>query len=248
MTLALLICFSLLGSAGSALLASLLFLRQRTFSPAWKSTILSYATGSLLGAALLGMLPHALEHLSARLTLTTVLAGLLTFFVLEKLLIWRHCHDIDCPEHSQAGSLILVGDAVHNAVDGVAIGLAFTINPALGIATSLAVIAHEIPQEVGDVMILIHSGIPPRPAIGLNVLSSLTTLPAALGVYLAGDQLSRFAPFALAISAASFLYIALADLTPDHRRASRLQDTLRQVMGIGAGITTIALIQGFTHP
>ncbi|MDD2763194.1 MAG: ZIP family metal transporter [Opitutaceae bacterium] len=247
MTLLLVIVFSLLGSVGCVLLASLLFMGRWEFSVRGKTAVLSYATGTLLGAALLGMIPHALERLPARTALATVLAGIVGFFVLEKLLVWRHCHEPGCQVHAQAGPLILVGDAVHNFIDGVAIALAFQQSTALGMATGLAVIAHEIPQEVGDIMILVHQGYTKTQAMLYNTGSSLTTLVGALLAYWAGRHLATITPYALAVSAASFLYIALADLTPDHRTQTQLRITWLQGAGIAAGIGTIILVQGAGH-
>ena len=247
MTFFLLLVCSLAGSVGSALLASLLLLRRGEFSPRMKTTLLSYATGTMLGAALLGMIPHALEHLPVHTGLATVLAGLVGFFVLEKLLVWRHCHEPGCPAHAQAGSLILLGDAVHNLIDGVAIALAFRQSVALGLATTVAVVAHEIPQEVGDLTILLHSGYSRFKAVFANTLASLTTFVGALGAWWGGERAAALAPYAMAVAAASFLYIALADLTPDHRTQTRLRDTLLQLGGIAAGIATIALIQTARH-
>lgn len=247
MTLLLVIVFSLLGSIGSVLAASALFGLRLDFSTRFKTAVLSYATGTLLGAACLGMLPHALEHLPARTALGTLLAGVVGFFILEKLLVWRHCHEGDCRAHAQTGPLILVGDAVHNSIDGVAIALAFQQSWPLGIATSLAVIAHEIPQEVGDIMILVHHGWSRRRAVLYNALASLTTVPGALLAYWAGARITGLAPYALAVSAASFLYIALADLTPDHRTQTRLRASIVQVAGIAAGIGTILLVHRLRH-
>ena len=247
MTLFLVIVFSLLGSVGCVLLASLLFVGRREFSAREKTAVLSYATGTLLGAALLGMIPHALERLPAHTALATVLLGLVGFFVLEKLLVWRHCHEPGCQVHAQAGPLILVGDGVHNFIDGVAIALAFQQSTALGMATALAVIAHEIPQEIGDIMILVHQGYTKTQAVLYNTVSSLTTLVGALLAYWVGRHLVTITPYALAISAASFIYIALADLTPDHRTQTRLRDTLVQLGGIAAGVATIALIHTARH-
>lgn len=242
MTLILVLVASLLGSFGSVAVAALLFRGRGAIAAPVKTAVLSYATGSLLGAALLGMIPHALQGLTAQRTMATVLGGIAGFFILEKLLVWRHCHESDCQAHAQAGPLILAGDAVHNAIDGAAIALAFQQSWALGTATTLAVVAHEIPQEIGDIMILIHHGWSRQRAILYNTLASLTTVPGALVAWWAGRSVSGIAPYALAISAASFLYIALADLTPDHRAQTRLSTTCIQVAGIGAGVATIALV------
>lgn len=242
MTFLLLLVCALAGSVGSALLASALLLGRGGFSPRLKTLLLSYATGTMLAAALLGMLPHALAHLSVPVALGTVRAGIVGFFVLEKLLVWRHCHEADCQVHASAGPLILLGDAVHNLIDGVAIALAFRQSVSLGLATTVAIVAHEIPQELGDITILLHSGYSKFQAVFANTAASLTTLVGALVAWWAGAQAAALAPYAMAVAAASFLYIALSDLTPDHRTQTRLRDTLLQLGGIAAGIATIVLI------
>ncbi|OAM88956.1 ZIP family metal transporter [Termitidicoccus mucosus] len=248
MTLVLILIFSTLGSVGAVLLAAALFLTRRDFSSRLKTIILGYATGTLLGAAFLGMIPHALEHLPSHAVLTTVLAGIIGFFILEKLLVWRHCHEDDCHVHAQAGPLILIGDAFHNAIDGMAIALAFQQSWSLGIGTALAVIAHEIPQEIGDIMILIHHGWSRGRAVFYNVMASLTTLLGALLAYAIGNSVSGMAPYALAVSGASFIYIALADLTPDHRTQTCFRATLLQVTSMAAGIGTIILVHALMRP
>lgn len=247
MTLLLIVLGSLLGSLGCVLIAGLFWFLSKEFTPRIKMGVLSYATGTLLGAAFLGMLPHALEHLPVRTGLGVVLAGIVGLFLLEKMLIWRHCHEPNCKAHAQTGPLIVIGAAGHNLIDGVAIALAFLQSNALGWATSLAIIAHEIPHKIGDIMILLHSGYAKKRAIGLVALASFTTLLGAVGTYGARAWMAAFAPHALAVSAASFIYIALADLTPDHRTHSRARDTLVQIAGIIAGIATIQLVSRLVH-
>lgn len=243
MTLFLVVLASAIGSAGTALLAALCLPREGGgFAARTKTAVLSYATGTMLAAALLGMIPHALRQMPAGPVFGTVLMGIVGFFILEKLLVWRHCHEAECQAHPQAGPLILIGDGLHNLIDGVAIATSFHQSIALGIATSVAVVAHEIPQEIGDIAILMHSGYTKRRAVLLNTLASLSTLAGALGAWIAAARAAALAPYAMAVSAASFLYIALADLTPDHRRRPRLRDTLLQLAGIGAGIATICAV------
>ncbi|HQS83096.1 MAG TPA: ZIP family metal transporter [Thiobacillus sp.] len=242
MTLAIL--FSLLGSvgamAGSALLLAFPDAMRQRLLP-W---LLSYATGTLLGAAFLGMIPQGLKHAAPLAITGTVLAGLVGFFILEKLVIWRHCHDADCEEHGhQAGTLILLGDAFHNFVDGVVIAAAFLTSVPLGIATALAVIAHEIPQELGDFAILLHSGLSKSRAFVYNLLSSLTTLPGVIIGWFWLAETRAAIPFVLAISAASFIYIAVADLVPSLHRHTALKSSLIQVGLILAGIATIAFFR-----
>jgi len=237
----LILTFSLLGSIG-ALLASALFLlfpvavRQRLVP-----NLISYATGTLLGAAFLGMIPIGLQKAAPFHFSVALLAGILLFFLLEKLLLWRHCHNNQQAQGSAVAILILVGDAFHNLVDGFVITSAFLISIPLGISVSLAVIAHEIPQEVGDFGILLEQGYQRRKALLLNGLSSITTVPGAILAYLWLDQVSAMVPYILALSAASFIYIALSDLVPVLSKSVGKSATVRQFVLILAGVATIAL-------
>jgi zinc and cadmium transporter len=240
----LLILFSLLGSVGAVSGAALLLAFPDAMLKRLLPYLLSYATGTLLGAAFLGMIPTALEMAPALAISNTVLGGLVVFFILEKLVIWRHCHDEECEAHGhQGGTLILVGDAFHNFVDGVVIAAAFLTAVPLGIATALAVIAHEIPQELGDFAILLHSGLSKARAFAYNLLSSLTTLPGAVIGWFWLAEVREAIPFVLAISAASFIYIAVADLVPSLHRHVSLKSSLAQVILILAGIATIAFFR-----
>jgi zinc and cadmium transporter len=235
--------FSMLGSLGALAASGIFLLLPDATRTMLLPALVSYATGTLLGAAFLGMIPTALEEATATAVSTTVLAGLVLFFVLEKLVLWRHCHDNQCATHSQAGPLLLFGDALHNFVDGVVIAAAFLVSPALGIATALAVIAHEIPQEVGDFAILLESGYSRARALVLNGISSLATLPGALITYLWLEQTRGLVPYILALSAASFMYIAIADLIPNLHRQTSLGASVRQITLLCAGIGTIALFR-----
>ncbi len=241
------ILFSLLGSVGAMGGAALLLAFPDAMRQRLLPCLLSYATGTLLGAAFLGMLPKALEKTPPLVITGTVLAGILVFFILEKLVIWRHCHEGECEVHShQGGTLILLGDALHNFVDGVVIAAAFLTSVPLGIATALAVIAHEIPQELGDFAILLNSGLSKARAFLYNLVSSLTTLPGMLVGWYWLDEARQAIPYVLAISAASFIYIAVADLVPGLHRRSGLKAVLSQALLILAGIGTIALFR-FGH-
>ena len=233
--------FALLGSIGAvAGAAAILFFPEyirRTLVP-W---LISYATGTLLGAAFLGMIPAGLSQAPALAVTATVLAGIVLFFVLEKLVLWRHCHDNECEVHGRAGPLILIGDAFHNFVDGVVIAAAFITSIPLGIATALAVVAHEVPQEIGDFAILLDSGYGRMRAVVLNTLSAAATLPGAVAAYLWLDEMSGAVPYVLALSAASFIYIATADLVPEMHRQITPAASLVQFVLLLAGIGTIAL-------
>jgi zinc and cadmium transporter len=235
------ILFSLAGSLGAALGGGLLLLTGERLRRLFLPHLVSYAVGTLLGAAFLALLPRALEDAPGMTVLATALLGLVGFFVLEKWVLWRHCHETTCEIHAAAGDLILIGNAFHNFVDGFAIAAAFLVAFPIGVSTSLAVIAHEIPQELGDLAILVESGYGRTRAFAYNLLSSSATLPGALLAYAALSAVGRATPFILAISAASFIYIATADLIPGlHQRAGR-RIGFYQLVLVLAGIATISL-------
>lgn len=214
--------------------------------------LISYAIGALLGAAFLEILPHALEHGDPHRMAGTVLFGIMVFFVLEKLVLWRHCHHDHCEahdaqapahDHGRSGLLILVGDTFHNFVDGILIAAAFLESTELGIVTALAIIAHEIPQEVGDYLILLHSGYSKLRALTFNLLSSLATLIGAMLAYFALADLQEWIPSLLGLAAASMIYVAVADLIPGLHKRTELRETLQQVLLIGLGIASIGVVQ-----
>ncbi len=216
------------------------------------NVLISYAIGALLGAAFLEILPHALEHGEPHRMAATVLFGIMFFFVLEKLVLWRHCHHDHCEaheaqapahDHGRSGLLILVGDTFHNFVDGVLIAAAFLESTELGIVTALAIIAHEIPQEVGDYMILLHSGYSRTKALAFNLLSSLATLVGAMLAYFALSDMQELIPTLLGLAAASMIYVAVADLIPGLHKRTELKATVQQVLLIGLGIASIAIVQ-----
>jgi len=233
--------FSILGSIGAVAGAAVLLIFPEGIRKVLVPRLISYATGTLLGAAFLGMIPAGLSQAPAVAVMATVLAGMVLFFVLEKLVLWRHCHDGECEVHGRAGLLILIGDAFHNFVDGVVITAAFLTSIPLGIATSLAVIAHEVPQEIGDFAILLDNGYGRMRAFVLNTLSAATTLPGALVAYFWLGEMREAVPYVLAISAASFIYIAAADLIPSLHRQVTLAASLWQLVLLLVGIGTISL-------
>jgi len=209
------------------------------------SCLVAYATGTLIATATLGMIPTAISKAGdgIQTVMAFFLGGLIFFFVLEKLVIWRHCHEAECVVTGDAaGPIILIGDAFHNLVDGIVIAAAFLINFPIGIAVSLSVIAHEVPQEIGDLAILIDKEYSKRKAFLYNSLSGSTTIPAAIIGYFILDIISLAIPYVLAISAASFLYIALSDLTPELHQKIGLKYSIRQLILIFAGIMTMILI------
>ena len=246
MLLGWIIIFSILGSIGAIAGSAVMLLFPEHTRKTLLPCLISYATGTLLGAAFLGMIPNALQHATPMAISGTVLAGIVLFFLLEKIVIWRHCHEGDCEIHSSSGPLILIGDAFHNFVDGFVITAAFLTSVPLGITASLAVIAHEIPQEVGDFAILLKNGYSRVRALVLNTLSSLATLPGALIAYFFLGETREAIPFILALSAASFIYIATVDLVPSLHREVGVKPALLQLILMLAGIGTIGLFR-FVH-
>ena len=237
---------SLLGSLGGLLVASSLLLftdKIRTRLIPW---LVSYAVGALLGVALLALLPEALETLSPANVFGTLLAGILTFFVLERLVLLRHCHTDECHVHGATAPLVLLGDAFHNFIDGVIVCTAVLTSVPLGINTAIAVAAHEIPQEVGDIAVLLAAGYSRRRALILNVVSGSSGLLGALVAYTGVSFLPNVRPFVLAFSSASLLYIAMSDLIPDLHRGQIERGSARQVLLIAAGIGTVVLFGRLT--
>ena len=250
-TLDWIIAVSLAGGALSVLAAAWL---THLFGVSRIPMLISYAIGALLGAVFLEILPHALEHGDAHEMAATILFGILFFFLLEKLVLWRHCHHHHCEahdahppnhDHGRSGLLILIGDTFHNFVDGILIAAAFLENTELGVVTALAIIAHEIPQELGDYMILLHSGYSKTKALAFNLLSSLATLVGAMLAYFALSGLDAWVPRLLGLAAASMIYVAVADLIPGLHKRTELRATLSQILLICLGVASIALTRAF---
>jgi zinc and cadmium transporter len=239
--------FSLLGSLGALVTAAAFLLLREKIQKFLIPFLVSYATGTLLTAALLGLISHALKDTANLPILSTILAGIVIFFLLEKLVIWRHCHDVECEIHGIAGPMILIGDLFHNATDGLVIAASFISSIPLGLAAGISVIAHEIPQEVGDFAILLHGGYTKRKALLLNALSSLSTLPVAILAYYALEIVRSAIPYVMAFSAASFLYIALTDLYPQLHQKREFRSAIQQFLMILAGIGTMIFFLQF-HP
>jgi len=279
-TLTWIVLASLLGGVLSVSLAAIVALSVRT---AWVPMLVSYAIGAMLGAVFLEILPHAFSITQNVETVSaTLLLGLLLFFVLEKLVIWRHCHgdhcevhamhsEADCPtppvksestykyklvatapssvllerhhSHShdsgRSGMMIMIGDTFHNFIDGILIAAAFTADIKLGVVTALAIIAHEIPQEVGDFLIILHSGYSKKQALIFNLVSSLATLVGGLMAYFALQYVQSWIPVILGLAASSLLYVAVADLIPGLHKRTELKATLQQVLLISLGVVTI---------
>ncbi len=259
-TLPLILFFTIASGALSAAIASLFLLLPEPRRHALLPHLVSFATGALLGAALLALLPHAVEGAGAENTHfvgLALLAGILFFFVLEKFVLWRHCHEDPCEAHAPSPSehhrqrasatMILWGDGFHNALDGVLIAAAFLTDPHLGVVTAIAVFAHEIPQEVGDLAILVHGGMSRSKALWANVAVSLTSVIGAVVAYFALAEAMHVLPYALAVAAASFLYVAVADLIPGLHRRVDARTSVEQVLLILAGMAIIYVSHALAH-
>ncbi|MGB4811242.1 MAG: ZIP family metal transporter [Methylophilaceae bacterium] len=286
------ILFSLVGGALSVAGAGLVALNARSSAV---PMLISYAIGAMLGAVFLEILPEAIkvatnpQHMTA-----TVLLGILLFFTLEKLVIWRHCHGDHCevhalhseencpdlqsshqqnntgtvgqkakykaassakntrmlketPSHSHAhdsgrsGMMVMIGDTFHNFVDGILIASAFMVDVKVGIVTAVAIIAHEIPQEIGDFLILLHSGYSKKQAFTFNLVSSFATVVGGTAAYFALQYVQNWIPYILSIAAASMLYVAVADLIPSLHKRTELRATISQLVLIACGVGSIWL-------
>jgi zinc and cadmium transporter len=254
----LLACF--LGTVLSIALAALVAFRAKA---RWISVLVSYAVGALLGAAFLDILPHLFEdNKHPARTAAFILFGLLAFFMLEKLLLWRHHHhqseeeEAEAEEqmrhsghdHGRSGWMIIFGDAFHNFTDGVIIAGAFLADVKLGVVTSLAIIAHEIPQEIGDFVVLLHSGFSKRRALFWNLVSGMSAMLGGLIAYFALSHVTAWIPDILAFAAASMIYVAVADLIPGLHKKTALSDSLGQVAFIALGIASIWVIHAVLFP
>ena len=230
---------SLVGGLGGLLIASGVLLINDSTRAKLIPWLVSYAVGALLGVSMLALLPATLEQLPADRVLTTLLLGILLFFVLEKLVLWRHCHVHDCEVHESSVVPVLIGDAFHNFVDGAVVAASVMTSVPLGISTAVAVAAHEVPQEVGEFAILLQAGYSRSRALLLNVLSATASAVGAVTAFLAFDLVPRTLPYFLALAAASFLYVAMADLIPGLHRGRTDASSMRQILLIAAGIATV---------
>ncbi|WKJ90490.1 ZIP family metal transporter [Methylomonas montana] len=268
------VLFTALGGVLSVLAAAMFLLLPEDKQKHVLPHGISFAIGALLTGAFCGLIPHAFEEVPVEDMSTlsaTILAGILLFFMLEKLLVWRHCHSHACEAHGEeshddhhhhdhshnhvvqpvghrpAGMFIILGDSIHNFVDGVLIGAAFLTDVQLGIVTSLAVAAHEIPQEVGDFAILLHSGYKRGEALLYNILASLSTVVGGVLAYFSLGDLHHILPYFLTLAASSFIYIAVADLIPSLHQKTDIKTSLQQIGFILAGVVLILVMQGIAH-
>jgi len=271
MTLLYIVIASLAGGLVSATFAAMVAWRLQ---PRLIPLFVSFAVGALLGVVFLDLLPHIFENSGkSHDTAAWILAGILAFFVLEKLVLWRHNHDHagqaeaavaehahrhdhahahgHSHAHGEAGGrtssawMIIIGDGFHNFTDGFAIATAFMADTRLGIVTALAIVAHELPQELGDFLVLLNSGFSKARALMWNLISSLATLGGAMIAYFALRSLEEYALIFLCFAASSMIYVAIADLIPGLHKKTALKDSLLQILLIGLGVASIAVFRLF---
>lgn len=230
-----------------ALLLALALYKGKLWSHDRSHDFLSFAAGTLLTVAFLDLLPEAAEayeelrgeHAIDEAALM-VLVGFLVFFSIEKILLWYHCHEEKCDVHTSP-TMVLLGDTLHNFLDGAAIAVSFLVSPAVGVATTIAVFIHEIPQEVADFSVLLSKGVAPKRAILFNVLSAMASLAGALLAYFFSTQIEGALPALLAVTAGGFIYIAAADLIPEiHKERNRMK-MIRQFGFFALGFAVVYL-------
>ena len=271
--LAWIIFFTALGGIASAAFAGLFLLVPESTGRRLMPHFVSYATGALLGAALLALLPEAIESVGpegAHAIGAALLVGLGVFFLIEKLVLWWHTHanGQDPERHGQGGGdghehhehhghshgrdrasgvLVIIGDSVHNALDGVLIAAAFLTSFPLGLLTTFAVAAHEIPHRVGDFAILVHSGMSRGRALVMNMATGLASVVGGIAAFFGLHRAIGALPYALALAAAGFLYIAVAGLIPALHRRADPRTSLAQIILLGLGVGTIAWAESLAH-
>lgn len=206
--------------------------------------LVSFAVGALFGDALIHLIPKAFENLESQVTASLlILFGILVFFVLEKFVRWRHCHIAQCEDHTQPMATVnIFGNIIHNLIDGMLIGASYSVNFSLGIATTVAILLHEIPQEIGNFAILIHSGYAVKKAITINFLSALVAILGAVLILIVGKYAKDFTLFLIPITAGGFLYIAGSDLIPELKHETKITASLGQLMAIILGIAIMATL------
>jgi zinc and cadmium transporter len=240
--LLLILLLSLPGSAAVVTASTLaLFIKDATIERL-VPRLVHFSAGALLGATFFGLLPAAARGVGATSVFGLVLAGVFGFFLLEKLMLWRHCHKHDCEVHASSGPLMLVGDALHNFGDGIVIAAACMASPPLGLAAALSTLAHGLPKELGELVVYLHHGYSRRRAFLLNFGTSLTTLLGALSGTFLLRPYPQLSSTVMALSSAGFLYVALADLIPSQRGRRSFRATVVEILLLAAGVATMRLL------
>ena len=240
---------------GSLLSLTLAYLFSKLKMVNYADYFVSFAVGTLLGAAFLEIIPHAYE-LSRDLHQISliVLIGILIFFILEKLLVWRHCHGSHCENHSpvvnhdvKKGSILIIGDCFHNFIDGILIASAFIVDINLGLITALAIIVHEIPQEISNFSILINSGYSLSRTLLMNIITGCAMIIGAILAYFILNDLEFLIPIILSFAASSMIYVAISDLIPSLHKKVEIKQTFQQTFSIFLGVLIIYFLHSLIH-
>lgn len=221
------------------------FLKKETLSGITMSLV-ALSAGALMGGAFLHLLPEASEQLTSEVLFGVFLISFVIFFLVEKLLHWRHCHKADCSVHS-FGHMNLIGDSIHNFIDGLVIAGAFMVNIGLGIATTIAVAIHEVPQEIGDYGVLIHAGFNKRKAIIINYIVAFAVVVGGVVGYFSFSHLETFLPYLLPFAAGGFVYISASDLMPEIRKETNRKKSIITFLVFILGILMMYLVKLINH-
>jgi len=223
-----------------------LFLKDKTLKKILL-ILVSFSAGSLFGGAFVHLIPEAFKELPAIFVSIVILLGIVIFFVIEKFIHWRHCHNIECEENycynpkctkhpKSLAYMNLIGDSVHNFVDGLIIGASYLVSIPIGITTTIAVALHEIPQEIGDFGVMLKGGLTKKRALMFNFLSALTAVLGAIIILILGYRLQSLAIYLLPFAAGGFIYIAGSDLIPELHKEIKVSKTLVQLLALIVGI------------
>jgi len=225
-------------------LLGIVFLLNKSFFKKASLFLVSFAVGALFGDAFIHLLPESFENISSKLAVSLLaVSGVLLFFVLEKFIRWRHCHIPSDREHIHPFvTMNLLGDIIHNLIDGMLIGASFLVSIPIGISTTIAIIAHEIPQEIGDFSVFLHGGMTYKKALLFNFLSALVAVLGAVGALIIGLRVEGFGLVLLPVTAGGFLYIAGSDLIPELHHETKISTSLGQLLSIILGVGIMALL------
>ncbi|MCX8202632.1 MAG: ZIP family metal transporter [Candidatus Micrarchaeota archaeon] len=224
-----------------------LYFREKTVEKSLFALV-SLSAGALLGVAFLDLIPESFEYMDVKNAMLLVLAGFLLFFILEKFILWHHCHDAHCRHKDRKTALPylnIIGDGVHNILDGMVIAVAYLADPSLGVITTIAVIAHEIPQEIGDFGILLYSGMDKTTALLVNFFTALTAMLGAIAILILNVSFESITSLLLPLAAGHFIYIAAADLIPELQKTVSKKESVLQFVFILLGILLVVLIGEF---
>ena len=236
---------SFASGVGGVLIAGLLLCLPQAKRRAWIHPAVSYATGVLLGAAFLDMLPEALSsgNVSAKGIMLTVMVCILALHIMERAMAWRHCHEgAHCHTHDSRPVVVIAGGSFHNFVDGVTVASAFLASPAIGFGAALAILAHEVPHEAGDIAIMVDGGMSGKRALLFNGATAALSILGTILSLLAAKFVKGFAPYALAVGAAMFMHLAIADLLPHHGKSLPNKGFLFHLLWMGLGLAALPLV------